>query len=105
MEGGIRHVGSGLAAALDAELCQIYTDVDGVYTADPRTVKGARKLDEVTYNEMLELATLRPVLHNRSVEMAKRYGVNLEVLSSFSGKPGTKVKEVAKPWKNCTSAA
>ena len=86
-----------LAATLDAELCQIYTDVDGVYTADPRTVKGARKLDEVTYNEMLELATLgAQVLHNRSVEMAKKYNVRLEVLSSFTGHPGTKVKGVVK---------
>ena len=86
-----------LAAALHADLCQIYTDVDGVYTADPRLVPGARKLDEITYDEMLELATLgAQVLHNRSVEMAKRYSVNLEVLSSFSGKPGTKVKEVVK---------
>jgi len=86
-----------LAAALHADLCQIYTDVDGVYTADPRLVKGARKLDEITYDEMLELASLgAQVLHNRSVEMAKRYNVRLEVLSSFSGKPGTKVKEVVK---------
>ena len=86
-----------LAASLHADLCQIYTDVDGVYTADPRHVTGAQKLDEITYDEMLELATLgAQVLHNRSVEMAKRYNVNLEVLSSFSGKPGTKVKEVAK---------
>lgn len=86
-----------LAAALHASLCQIYTDVDGVYTADPRHVKGARKLDEITYDEMLELATLgAQVLHNRSVEMAKRYNVNLEVISSFSGNPGTKVKEVVK---------
>ena len=86
-----------LAAVLHADLCQIYTDVDGVFTADPRCVKGARKLDEITYDEMLELATLgAQVLHNRSVEMAKRYNVNLEVLSSFSGQPGTKVKEVAK---------
>ena len=86
-----------LAAALHADLCQIYTDVDGVYTADPRTVKGARKLDEITYDEMLELASLgAQVLHNRSVEMAKRYNVNLEVLSSFSGNPGTQVKEVVK---------
>ena len=86
-----------LAAVLHADLCQIYTDVDGVYTADPRHVKGARKLEEITYDEMLELATLgAQVLHNRSVEMAKRYNVNLEVLSSFSGQPGTKVKEVAK---------
>ncbi len=95
-----------LAAALHADLCQIYTDVDGVYTADPRYVKGARKLDEITYDEMLELATLgAQVLHNRSVEMAKRYNVNLEVLSSFSGQPGTKVKEVEKPWKSPMSAA
>ena len=86
-----------LAAALKADLCQIYTDVDGVYTADPRHVEGARKLDEITFDEMLELASLgAQVLHNRSVEMAKKYRVNLEVLSSFSGKPGTKVKEVAK---------
>ena len=86
-----------LAAALGADLCQIYTDVDGVYTADPRTVKGARKLDEITFDEMLELASLgAQVLHNRSVEMAKRYNVNMEVLSSFSGNPGTKVKEVVK---------
>lgn len=86
-----------LAAALRADLCQIYTDVDGVFTADPRHVTGAFQLDEITYDEMLELATLgAQVLHNRSVEMAKRYSVNLEVLSSFSGKPGTKVKEVAK---------
>ncbi len=86
-----------LATALHADLCQIYTDVDGIYTADPRIVKGARKLEEITYDEMLELASLgAQVLHNRSVEMAKRYNVNLEVLSSFSGKPGTKVKEVVK---------
>ena len=86
-----------LAAALRADLCQIYTDVDGVYTADPRTVKGARKLEEITYDEMLELASLgAQVLHNRSVEMAKRYNVNMEVLSSFSRNPGTKVKEVVK---------
>ena len=86
-----------LAAALQADLCQIYTDVDGVYTADPRTVQGARKLEEITFDEMLELASLgAQVLHNRSVEMAKRYNVNLEVLSSFTGNPGTKVKEVVK---------
>ena len=86
-----------LATALHADLCQIYTDVDGVYTADPRCVTGARKLEEITYDEMLELASLgAQVLHNRSVEMAKRYNVNLEVLSSFTGKPGTKVKEVVK---------
>lgn len=86
-----------LAASLHADLCQIYTDVDGVYTADPRLVPGAHKLEEITFDEMLELATLgAQVLHNRSVEMAKRYNVNLEVLSSFSGKPGTRVKEAVK---------
>ena len=86
-----------IAAALHADRCQIYTDVEGVYTADPRKVRNTRKLDEITFDEMLELATLgAQVLHNRSVEMAKRYNVNLEVLSSFSGQPGTKVKEVAK---------
>ncbi|MEG0755194.1 MAG: aspartate kinase [Oscillospiraceae bacterium] len=86
-----------LAATLQADLCQIYTDVDGIYTADPRTVKGTHKLEEITYDEMLELASLgAQVLHNRSVEMAKHYNVNLEVLSSFSGAPGTKVKEVVK---------
>ncbi len=86
-----------LAAALEADLCQIYTDVEGVYTADPRHVKGAKKLEEITYDEMLELASLgAQVLHNRSVEMAKKYRVNLEVLSSFSDAPGTKVKEVVK---------
>ena len=90
-----------LAASLHADLCQIYTDVDGVYTADPRYVKGARKLDAITFDEMLELASLgAQVLHNRSVEMAKRYNVNLEVISSFSGNPGTKVKEVVKNMEN-----
>ncbi len=86
-----------LAASLKADVCQIYTDVDGVYTADPRLVKNARKLDEITYDEMLELASLgAQVLHNRSVEMAKKYNVNLEVLSSMERKPGTIVKEVVK---------
>ena len=84
-----------LAAELKAELCQIYTDVDGVYTADPRIVKTAKKLDEISFDEMLELATLgAQVLHNRSVEMSKKYNVNLEVVSSLERKPGTKVKEV-----------
>ncbi len=84
-----------LAAILGADLCQIYTDVDGVYTADPRIVPDAIKLQEITFDEMLELSSLgAQVLHNRSVEMAKNRHVNLEVLSSFSGKPGTKVKEV-----------
>ena len=86
-----------LAASLHADLCQIYTDVDGVYTADPRCVTGAKKLEEITFDEMLELATLgAQVLHNRSVEMAKRYNVNMEVISSFTGNAGTKVKEVVK---------
>lgn len=86
-----------IAAAVKADLCQIYTDVDGVYTADPRKVKTARKMDEITYDEMLELATLgAQVLNNRSVEMAKKYNVELEVLSSLERKPGTIVKEVVK---------
>lgn len=86
-----------IAAELRADLCQIYTDVDGVYTADPRYVKSAVKLDEITYDEMLELASLGAnVLHNRSVELAKKYNVNLEVVSSLERKPGTKVKEVVK---------
>ena len=83
-----------IAATLGAERCQIFTDVEGVYTADPRKVKSARKLSEITYDEMLELATLgAQVLHNRSVEMAKRFNVKLEVLSSLSRLPGTIVKE------------
>ncbi len=86
-----------IAAAMKADLCQIYTDVDGVYTADPRIVKNARKLSEISFDEMLELASCgAQVLHNRSVEMAKKYNVNLEVCSSLEDKPGTKVKEVTK---------
>ena len=86
-----------LAAALKADLCQIYTDVEGVYTADPRKVPGAQKLEDITYDEMLELATLgAQVLNNRSVEMAKKYNVELEVLSSLKRVPGTKVKEAVK---------
>ena len=86
-----------LAAAFRAKLCQIYTDVDGVYTADPRIVPNARHLDEITYDEMLELASQGAgVLHNRSVELAKKFRVDLEVLSSSERKPGTKVKEVTK---------
>ncbi|MCL2085149.1 MAG: aspartate kinase [Oscillospiraceae bacterium] len=93
--GGSDTTAVAVATALKADTCQIYTDVNGVYTADPRIVKGARKLDEITYDEMLELATLgAQVLHNRSVEMAKRYHVPLEVLSSLESCPGTKVKEV-----------
>ena len=86
-----------LAAAFHADLCQIYTDVDGVYTTDPRIVSTARKLNEITYDEMLELASQgAQVLHNRSVELAKKFRVNLEVVSSLERKPGTKIKEVAK---------
>lgn len=86
-----------IAASMHADLCQIYTDVEGVYTADPRKVPGARKLAEITYDEMLELATLgAQVLNNRSVEMAKKYNVELEVLSSLKAVPGTKVKEAVK---------
>ena len=86
-----------IAAALHADRCQIYTDVDGVYTADPRIVPNARHLDEITYDEMLELASQGAgVLHNRSVELAKKFRVDLEVLSSLERKPGTKVKEVTK---------
>jgi aspartate kinase len=95
--GGSDTTAVAIAAALNADLCQIYTDVESVFTSDPRKVPNAKKLDEITYDEMLELASLgAQVLHNRSVEMAKRYGVNLEVLSSFERKPGTKVKEVTK---------
>jgi aspartate kinase len=86
-----------IAAAMHADLCQIYTDVEGVYTADPRKVKNAKKLDVISYDEMLELASLgAQVLHNRSVEMAKHYGIELEVLSSMTRKPGTIVKEATK---------
>ena len=84
-----------LAAALGADVCEIYTDVDGVYTADPRIVKNAFKLDDISYDEMLELASLGAnVLHNRSVEMAKKYNVKLAVKSSLNNNEGTYVKEV-----------
>lgn len=84
-----------IAAAMHADKCQIFTDVEGVYTADPRKVSNAKKLKEITYDEMLELATLgAQVLNNRSVEMAKKYNVQLEVLSSYNPVPGTIVKEV-----------
>ena len=86
-----------IAAALHADRCQIFTDVEGVYTADPRKVRNTRKLDEITFDEMLELASLgAQVLNNRSVELAKKFRVDLEVLSSLERKPGTKVKEVTK---------
>ena len=83
-----------IAAAMHADLCQIYTDVEGVFTADPRKVPNASKLKEISYDEMLELATLgAQVLNNRSVEMAKKYNIELEVLSSLTRAPGTIVKE------------
>ena len=86
-----------IAAALHADRCQIFTDVEGVYTADPRKVHNTRKLQEITFDEMLELASLgAQVLNNRSVELAKKYNVELEVLSSLNPVPGTVVKEVAK---------
>lgn len=95
--GGSDTTAVAIAAALKADACHIYTDVDGVYTADPRIVKNAKKLDEITYDEMLELATLgAQVLHNRSVEMAKKYNVNLEVRSSLERVEGTVVKEAIK---------
>lgn len=95
--GGSDTTAVALAAALNADSCEIYTDVDGVYTADPRKVPSARKLNEITYDEMLELATLGAgVLHNRSVEMAKKYGVQLVVRSSLNTSEGTVVKEEVK---------
>jgi aspartate kinase len=104
-EGQITTLGRGgsdltaiaLAAALKADLCQIYTDVDGVYTADPRLVPGAKKLPEVSYDEMLELASLgAKVMQSRSVEFAKKFGVVFEVRSSLNENPGTIVKEETK---------
>ncbi|MFI3202399.1 MAG: aspartate kinase, partial [Eubacteriales bacterium] len=95
--GGSDTTAVALAAALHADKCEIFTDVDGVYTADPRYVPKARKLDEITYDEMLDLATLGAgVLHNRSVEMAKKYGVQLVVRSSLTNEEGTIVKEDVK---------
>lgn len=95
--GGSDTTAVALAAALHADACEIYTDVDGVFTADPRIVSTARKLEEITYDEMLELASLGAgVLHNRSVEMAKKYGVQLVVRSSLNTSEGTVVKEESK---------
>mgnify|MGYP001002781165 FL=1 len=95
--GGSDTTAVALAAALHADACEIYTDVEGVYTADPRLVSGARKLKEITYDEMLEMASLGAgVLHNRSVEMAKKYGVQLVVRSSINNSEGTLVKEETK---------
>jgi len=105
MEGQITTLGRGgsdltaiaLAAALKADLCQIYTDVDGVYTADPRIVLNSRKLEEISYDEMLELASLgAKVMQSRSVEFAKKFGVVFEVRSSLNENPGTLVKEETK---------
>ena len=95
--GGSDTTAVALAACLHADACEIYTDVDGVYTADPRIVPEARKLSEISYSEMLEMATLgAKVLHNRSVEMAKKYGVQLVVRSSLNKNEGTVVKEAAR---------
>src|SRR5436190_18204213 len=105
IEGQVTTLGRGgsdltaiaLAAALKADLCQIYTDVDGVYTADPRLVPSARKLQEISYDEMLELASLGArVMQSRSVEFAKKFGVIFEVRSSLNENPGTIVKEETK---------
>src|SRR6266498_2997580 len=105
IEGQVTTLGRGgsdltaiaLAAALQADLCQIYTDVDGVYTADPRIVPGAKKLEEISYDEMLELASLgAKVMQSRSVEFAKKFGVIFEVRSSLNENPGTLVKEETK---------
>ncbi len=95
--GGSDTTAVALAAALKADLCEIYTDVDGIYTADPKIVPDAAKLDDISYDEMLELASLGAnVLHTRSVEIAKKYNVNLVVRSSFNNSPGTIIKEVGK---------
>lgn len=95
--GGSDTTAVALAAALHADVCEIYTDVEGVYTADPRIVPHARKLKEVSYDEMLEFASVgAKVLHNRSVEMAKKYGVRMVVLSSLTRAEGTVVKEGTK---------
>lgn len=95
--GGSDTTAVALAAALHADKCEIFTDVDGVFTADPRVVPNARKIDEITYNEMLELATSgAKVLHSRSVELAKKYGVQMVVRSSLNETEGTTVKEIVK---------
>src|SRR5437763_2175175 len=88
--GGSDTTAVALAAALNADVCEVYTDVDGVFTADPRIVPNARRLEAVTYEEMLELAACgAKILHLRSVEYGRRYGVPIHVRSSFSNKPGT----------------
>jgi aspartate kinase len=92
--GGSDLTAIAIASAVKADLCQIYTDVDGVYTCDPRMVKGARKIDEICYDEMLEMASSgSKVMQSRSVEFAKKFGVIFEVRSSFNNNPGTIVKE------------
>ncbi|MBR0085111.1 MAG: aspartate kinase [Lachnospiraceae bacterium] len=102
--GGSDTTAVALAAALHADACEIYTDVEGVYTADPRVVKNAKKMTEITYDEMLDLATFgAKVLHNRSVELAKKYGVQLVVRSSLTNAPGTIVKENVKMEKQLVS--
>ncbi|MGM0502614.1 MAG: aspartate kinase [Bacillota bacterium] len=94
--GGSDTTAVALAKAIDADVCEIYTDVDGVYTADPRIVSDARKLADISYGEMLELASLgAEVLHPRSVEIAKEYNIKLAVRSSFNHSPGTYIKEVS----------
>src|SRR5204863_6409223 len=95
--GGSDLTAIALAASLKSDLCQIYTDVDGVYTADPRIVPTARKLEEIAYDEMLELASAgAKVMQSRSVEFAKKFGVVFEVRSSLNDNPGTIVKEETK---------
>ncbi len=99
--GGSDTTAMALAAALKADICEIYTDVDGVYTADPRLIKDAVKLEQITYDEMLEMASLgAKVMHSRAVEIAKRYNVKFEVKSSFNNKPGTIVYKEFKNMEN-----
>jgi len=99
--GGSDLTAIAIAAAIKADICQIYTDVDGVYTCDPRIVPNARKLDEISYEEMLEMASSgSKVMQSRSVEFAKKFGVVFEVRSSFNNNPGTIVKEETKNMEN-----
>jgi aspartate kinase len=99
--GGSDLTAIAIAAAIKADICQIYTDVDGVYTCDPRIVPNARKLDEISYEEMLEMASSgSKVMQSRSVEFAKKFGVIFEVRSSFNNNPGTIVKEETKNMEN-----
>ncbi len=92
--GGSDLTAIAMAAAIDADLCQIFTDVDGVYTCDPRVVPSAKKIEEISYDEMLEMASSgTKVMQSRSVEFAKKFGVTFEVRSSLNNNPGTLVKE------------